>query len=266
MTETSNFASLLFFTVSRYHYTEPTVCHFENAPRPHFCMGLVLEGKGIFSFQNKRIEVGAGDIIFVPAGSRYASYWSGTPSVTYISMHFSFFSHTQFPGDKTLSIQKISPTQAGEFDGIFLRAFHDFERGEGCNFSSLACFYETMSRIVPHLKYDSARKYDERIARVISYMESHYTENMGTKELAALAHMSVSHFHATFKQIMGITPIEYRNSIRVRYAIMRLIRGEQTIEAISEELGFESATYFRRVFKKETGCPPSKYNKKHMEI
>ncbi len=229
-------------------------------------MGLMLEGKGIFEFNEKSVEVKKGDIIFVTAGSKYVSHWSGEPDVTYISMHFSFFSHTQFPGGKELNIQKISPEYEGEFEDIFVRAFNDYERDGGCNFSSLACFFDAMSRVGSRLIYESERKHDERIDRVISHIESHYCENSTIEELASIAHMSVSHFHATFKSVMGMTPIEYRNNIRVRYAIMSLIMGGKTIEHISEELGFESVTYFRRVFKKETGCPPSKYNKKHMEI
>lgn len=266
MTYNSAFASLSFFTVSKYHYTKPTVCDYRNSPRPHFCMGLVLDGKGVFEYKDRSVEVTKGDIIFVPVASKYVSHWSGSPDVTYISMHFSFFSHTQFPGDKELNIQKISPLTEGEFDDIFLRAFNDYERDGGCNFSALACFFEIISKVSSRLVFESERKYDERIERVVSYLEMHYSENTTIGELAAIAHMSISHFHATFKAMMGVTPIEYRNSIRIRFAIMSLIRGDKTIECISEELGFESVTYFRRVFKKETGCPPSKYNKKHMEI
>ncbi len=266
MIDSTAFAALSFFTVSKYHYTEDTVCNYKNSPRPHYCMGLVLKGKGVFEYDEGIVEVSAGDIIFVPVGSRYISHWKGSPDTTYISMHFSFFSHAQFPGNKKMNIQKIAPISIREFDDIFIRAFTDYERDGGCNFSSLACFFYIMNLINNRIKYDEERKYDERIERVVSYIENHYYENCTIDELASIAHMSISHFHAKFKDIMSVSPIEYRNSIRIRYAIMSLIKGNKTIECISEELGFESTTYFRRVFKKETGCPPSKYNKKHMEI
>ncbi len=259
------FAQLSFFTVSKYHYTSPTVCDFENSPRPHYCMGLVLSGRGVFEFQKKRVEVERGDIIFVPVGSRYVSSWSGEPDVTYISMHFSFSSHAQFPGERTFGIQKLSPSFDGELREEFLRAFSDYERG-GCNFSALACFYSVMARISERLVSGGIKRRDERIERVLSYMEVNYRENTEIERLASLANMSISHFHATFKAAVGVTPIEYRNSIRIRYAILSLIQGGKSIEEISSSLGFESVTYFRRVFKKETGTPPSKYNKRHMEI
>ncbi len=266
MDQELSFASLSFFTVTKYSYDRPTVCNFENAPRPHFCMGLVLEGRGVFHAQGREVEVHPGEIVFIPVGSRYVSEWSGEPNVIYISMHFSFFSHAQFLGGRSLCVQKICPSEPGELASLFRSAFAAYACEDGQNFAALADFFRVMSIVYPRLCFTGERRQDERIARAAYELETHYSENCSIEELATLAHMSVSHFHAVFKATMGMTPVEYRNHIRVRHAILRLIRTDQTVERISEDLGFESVTYFRRVFKKETGCPPSKYNQMHMKL
>jgi len=43
---------------------------------------------------------------------------------------------------------------------------------------------------------------------------------------------------------------------------MRLLaQGELSIRSVSERLGFDSAEYFSRVFKRETGITPTEYSK-----
>ena len=80
-------------------------------------------------------------------------------------------------------------------------------------------------------------------------------------ELAEVCHMSTSHFYACFKNAVGMSPIEYKNSVCINRAMLRLVSEDKTIEEISEELGFESAAYFRKVFKRVTGKTPKEYRK-----
>ncbi len=259
MSALPSFASLCFFSIKKWYNGNHTVVDFSSDPRPHFGFSFVLEGHATVEVDGRTEEIFPGEILFVPVGSRYISRWeAGSSNITIL---FSFFSSTQFPGDKVLGIQKISPRYEGEFTKLFEGADQDFDPAGGYHFSSLSCFFEIMARITPRLLFSKKPKLDERIERVVKHIEEHYNENSTTAELAAVAAMSVSRFHVTFKAQTGSTPIDYRNSIRIRYAIMSLVQGNKTIEAISEALGFESATYFRRIFKKAVGCTPSRYNK-----
>jgi AraC-like DNA-binding protein len=56
---------------------------------------------------------------------------------------------------------------------------------------------------------------------------------------------------------MKLSPIAYKNQLCIDQAAQILLSGsKKSIEEISSELGFESATYFRRVFKQYTGISP----------
>ncbi len=234
------------------------------APRPHFVMALVLDGYAVFDAPGKTLRVDHGEVFLAPVGSRYISHWK--ENTLNIPILFSFFPGTPFPGDKALEIQKITPKYEGEFSSLFIPAYRDFTSGGGCNFSSLSYFFEIMARITPRLVFSEKQKLDERIETVLSHIETHYHENTTTAYLASIAHMSLTRFHASFKSQVGETPIEYRNGVRIRYAVMALIQGGKSIETISRELGFESVTYFRRVFKKKMGCAPSQYADRHMVL
>ncbi|MBQ8233914.1 MAG: helix-turn-helix transcriptional regulator, partial [Lachnospiraceae bacterium] len=87
------------------------------------------------------------------------------------------------------------------------------------------------------------------------------------ENLADISTMSVSRFFPNFKKAMGVTAIEYLNHYRVSKAIILLMNdSDLSIENISEQVGFESAAYFRRVFKKVTGKSPREYRKTSMEL
>ena len=104
-----------------------------------------------------------------------------------------------------------------------------------------------------------------RIAPAVRFIESRYNENVSVDFLAELCALSKPHLFRLFKNEFGISPIEYRNQLRIERAKELLSDGECTISEISQILGFESVYYFSRIFKAHTNIPPSLYSsfKKH---
>lgn len=69
-----------------------------------------------------------------------------------------------------------------------------------------------------------------------------------------------------FKKEVGVTPLEYMTSMRMRKAETLLTpptAGAYTIGEVAAMCGFDDALYFSRVFKKYFGCSPSVYAKRH---
>ena len=81
------------------------------------------------------------------------------------------------------------------------------------------------------------------------------------KELAEICHISESRLFHLFKQHMKMTPVTFKNNIRIQYAINYLQDTDMPIELICEQLNFNSAGYFRKVFKEFTGFNPGQYRK-----
>ncbi|MDY6314037.1 MAG: AraC family transcriptional regulator [Clostridia bacterium] len=258
--------NLSFFTVDKYEFKNRNVCDFRNAPRPHFCMGLILDGCADFFEEgcDEKIHVERGDIIFVPITARYISKWYGKPEIKYISMHFSFADMGIFG---QLRVQKIKPDSFDKAKEIFEKALRNCDGTLSQQFLSKALFYEFMSETEPKLERRKSPLTDSRIKKVISYINLHSEENINIPALAKLCSMSVSHFHACFKTQTGMTPIEYKNLISTNRAMQLLIsESDKSVEEISETLGFYSSTYFRRVFKSITGKTPTEYRKSAAEL
>lgn len=79
--------------------------------------------------------------------------------------------------------------------------------------------------------------------------------------------MSTSRFFPLFRRSLGLSPVEYINHYRINRAVILLMSSEgHSVEEVSEATGFQSAAYFRRVFKKITGKSPRDYRAISMEI
>lgn len=86
-------------------------------------------------------------------------------------------------------------------------------------------------------------------------------------ELAARSGMSRSHFAASFKQAVGMPPLEYLASWRIRSASRDLRSGNSTIAAIAKRWGYRSESSFSHAFKRAMGCAPGRYRdeKRHSD-
>lgn len=103
-----------------------------------------------------------------------------------------------------------------------------------------------------------------RLAYAIDYISSHLNENLSVGELSKKACMSESHFHKTFKEELGVTPIEYINSERIKMAVKLLQDPNKKIKEIYLECGFENRSYFNRLFKRKIKASPGEYQSKFM--
>jgi len=93
---------------------------------------------------------------------------------------------------------------------------------------------------------------DSRIGTVINYIKKHLTEKDITLDtLANKACMSTSHFSKKFKNTLGVSPIDYINSEKIKFA-KKLIRNnpQLMIADIAFKAGFNNVSYFNRQFKK----------------
>ena len=104
---------------------------------------------------------------------------------------------------------------------------------------------------------------DTRIGTVIKYIKEHLTDkDICVDVLAEKAYMSTSHFHKKFKNTLGISPIDYINTERIKFA-KKLISNNHNIRIsdVAFKSGFNSISYFNRQFKKHELMIPSQYRK-----
>jgi AraC family L-rhamnose operon transcriptional activator RhaR/AraC family L-rhamnose operon regulatory protein RhaS len=95
-----------------------------------------------------------------------------------------------------------------------------------------------------------------RIDRVRAYIDTHFTQSLSVEEMASLASLGRSQFHAAFKQATGRTLVEYVQSVRVERARELLAGGGLSILDVAMRCGFGNLSHFYHVFKAHTGQTP----------
>lgn len=97
------------------------------------------------------------------------------------------------------------------------------------------------------------------IAKSISYMESHYIEDIPIDVLAEISHYSPRHFTRIFSETYNTTPLNYILSLRINKACSLLKENSLTISNIALQCGFNDNNYFSRIFKKRIGLTPKQF-------
>ncbi len=103
----------------------------------------------------------------------------------------------------------------------------------------------------------SVDSHASRISKAIIRIRSGYQDTLASTELAQIAGMSPSSFHAHFKSITGTTPLRYQKDLRMIKARELLALGQQSVTAIGYDVGYESAAQFSREYSRKFGVPPS---------
>ncbi|OON41709.1 hypothetical protein BTJ39_00640 [Izhakiella australiensis] len=97
-----------------------------------------------------------------------------------------------------------------------------------------------------------------RIARVIHKIRASYCENLPVEELAQLAGMSVSTFHAHFKTVTALSPLQYQKTLRLIEARHLMLSGQHDVAASAWQVGYESPSQFSREYSRMFGNPPAR--------
>lgn len=103
------------------------------------------------------------------------------------------------------------------------------------------------------------RKVDE----VASYIIDHYDKALSLEIIAAHFYVNKCYLSRIFKEASGFTVNEYINMIRIRRARELLSNTSMSITEVSESVGYETITYFERVFHQYTQTSPSRYRKQY---
>lgn len=109
----------------------------------------------------------------------------------------------------------------------------------------------------PTLRYlVTAGSPGQQIARVISWLKQHYTEDVAIDDLASKAHMSPSTFRSHFRAVAGMSPLQYLKHLRLQNARQLMLVEDIDASSAALRVGYESASQFSREYTRLFGAPP----------
>ena len=101
--------------------------------------------------------------------------------------------------------------------------------------------------------------YSPKAMAIKKLIDDTFREQLSMKELAGQLGLTSSEMGRIFKRCYSLSPLAYRNKLRVFYSLKLMIVDEQNITESSFECGFEEVSSFQRNFKKSFGLSPTSF-------
>ena len=103
---------------------------------------------------------------------------------------------------------------------------------------------------------------DATVARCQVWIADNYAQASPVSKMVALAGLPERTFKRRFQAATGLSPLAYVHALRLEEAKQLLEASELSVEAIANEVGYDDAAYFSRLFKREVNLTPAEYRRR----
>ena len=235
--------------------------HGKNQISPQNQLYYIFKGEISLMIDNKEYIAKAGDMVLLPAGIQY-DY-----SLTNLQYAHKFWLHFD------LTIDRKNIFNEYEFSYIVRvkqpeRVYSLFEKLLDLKInntieqtlvrSNLLC--RLLSYYFEHCSIQ-LKSNDSCIWNVVEFINNNYIDKLTLADLANRASLSINQFIRRFEHIMGCSPIQYVNYLRVDRAKLLIENSDKSISEILAEVGFYDFSHFTKIFKRYYGYSPSQYRK-----
>lgn len=139
-------------------------------------------------------------------------------------------------------------------------------KSKGYEIKVFSLFLELLCNISRDNTKESKKNSIEPLMPAVTEMSHRPEGNYTVSEYADMCNMSDFHFLHKFKEVMGQSPMQYKNEILMKQAAYLIENTGLTIKEISEKLGIWDSMYFSKKFKLFFGVSPTEYkNNKRSE-
>jgi transcriptional regulator GlxA family with amidase domain len=98
-----------------------------------------------------------------------------------------------------------------------------------------------------------------RFGELIAWMMRNLQQDLTIEVMARRACMSPAHFKRAFRSVLGTTPGQFVENLRLHEARRRLSSRRKTLGSVAASVGFESTGTFCRAFERRFGAGPASY-------
>lgn len=117
-------------------------------------------------------------------------------------------------------------------------------------------------KLIKPLKTHLSSIQSHRIRQMLQLIADHYDEPLTLNQIAQSAGVSPQECMRCFRKRIGQSPIQYLTNYRTHQAAQMLANSELSILQISLRCGFNSSSYFAKVFRASMHCSPREYRKR----
>jgi AraC family transcriptional regulator len=120
--------------------------------------------------------------------------------------------------------------------------------------------WRTLSRRLHDIDNNRSR-FDWRIRRAINLIRLQPQMARDVDSLAKESGLSRAHFYRLFERSTCMTPHVYLNLLRMELAVKSVVHCDDSLSAVSDNLGFSAQGHFTRFFRDHAGVNPSEFRR-----
>lgn len=212
----------------------------------------------------KSFSVHAGDLILLPPGVAHRYQAERKRPWTIYWAHFL--------GAKAAIYQQLLGTDARcpvVSVGLLPRLLSEFQglmapRLAGSHFPvyihQALLLQELLGYCALHLSQaEKRRKAPFNLDGLHAFMQQNVREHLTLQQLADFVGLSPHHFSRRYKHLTGESPVQHFLQLKMQHACFLLEVSDNSVQSVAQELGYEDAYYFSRLFKRIIGLAPDHY-------
>jgi AraC-like DNA-binding protein len=223
-----------------------------------------IKGRGWCEIEGKRYEIMPGQLFVMPARLEriYATYAERSWSLIWIQL--AEVNSSTYASKPSLDPRTIGPgpNEKREMLALFQEVMQALEMPCAQRLEQVSQrAMRLLDSIISSQRESCQIETDAvgRIGRTIEYMKEHLNESLRAATLAGVANMSLPHYFAQFKRVIGSSPIDYLIKLRMEHARRLLAETSWSVKEVAVSLGYDDPLYFSRVFKSINQTAPSDF-------
>lgn len=226
---------------------------------------MILEGRGIFEWENQRMPVETGHVIVIPPGIPHR--FEAVSDIRFGATHLQDLTPPLLAiadklgaSDPQPAISALSPIDARRFEQLF----REWLRVQSSALKERTRNHMVWAELLLLFLYEHSQPDLQAmtVTKAADYLREHLRENVKMAELAELTGMTVAGFRRTFEKIYGVSPKQYQQQCRMQEAKWLLSATDQDMNEIAERLGFHRLHSFSQWFKTAEGISPTLWRKR----
>lgn len=103
---------------------------------------------------------------------------------------------------------------------------------------------------------------NQKVIAAKQMMDLNYSEEYSIGDVAANVGLSASMMTRYFKDACGLSPLQYRNKVRLNNSLFKLLYNNESIAKVGLEVGFGDLSRYNKEFKKTFGVSPKSFKSK----
>ena len=140
----------------------------------------------------------------------------------------------------------------------------DERRSPSCVRALVWAIFTKLNEFAPAPGEEQHRDTDKicRLYPALNHISRFYARQLDIPTLAGLCGMGITAFRRNFRESIGMLPLEYINTYRLKAAATLLKNTSNQVIEIAGQTGFPTLSHFNRLFKSYYACSPLAYRKR----